>query len=252
MTEKLYLTGSKGRLFAILQKPELAEGEKCPLVILLHGFMANGRMEPIPSIAKALEAKGIATLRIDFNGHGKSEGKFSDMTVLNEIDDAMMVYDYVQTLDFVSKVALAGHSQGGVVSSMMAGLLGSEKISCVVLLCAAAVLHDDCLNGCIMGSKFNPQDPPERLWVFFHRLGKKYITVGQKLKIYETAAEYDGPVLLIHGTADTIVPISYSEKYNSIYKNSKFVSLEGETHFLNKRRGEVVAETVDFLVGNLL
>lgn len=36
-----YIKGSMGRLAAHLQLPELKAGEKCPVVILCHGFIGN-------------------------------------------------------------------------------------------------------------------------------------------------------------------------------------------------------------------
>ena len=64
MKTKVNLSGPKGRISALLQQPALAEGQKCPLVILMHGFMANKALQPLKGIAQALEAEGIASLRI--------------------------------------------------------------------------------------------------------------------------------------------------------------------------------------------
>lgn len=247
MITKLNLTGNKGRISAILQRPEPAEGQKCPLVILMHGFLANKNLQPLKGIAKALEAVGIASLRFDFDGHGRSEGLFSEMTVLTEIADARVVYDYVSTLDFVSKIAFLGHSQGGVVAGMLAGELGAEKVAALVQLAPAAVLKDDALNGVLMGKHYDPSCPPETLRVFFHRVGRDYFKVAQTLPIYEASSRYKGPVCLIHGKEDKIVPYHYSEQYDAVYENSTLHLLEGENHILSKRRGEVVALSVDFL-----
>ena len=217
----------------------------------MHGFMANKRLEPLKSIAASLQAVGIASLRFDFDGHGRSDGRFTDMTVLTEIADARAVYDYVRTLDFVDKVAFLGHSQGGVVAGMLAAELGAEKVCCVVQLAAAAVLKDDALNGVLMGKHYDPVNPPETLRVFFHKVGRDYFTVAQKLPIYETSTRYTGPVLLIHGTKDKIVPFSYSERYHEGYADSQLHLLDGENHFLSKCRKQVIALSVDFLRKNL-
>ena len=41
-TEKITIQGSVGKLSAVLQTPDgLAEGEKCPVVILMHGFIGQ-------------------------------------------------------------------------------------------------------------------------------------------------------------------------------------------------------------------
>ncbi len=252
MQETILIPGPAGRLSALLQKPFLPDGGKCPLVVLMHGFMANKRLEPLKSIARTLEEAGIASLRFDFDGHGRSDGKFCDMTVLTELADAQAVYDYAAGLDFVSKVALLGHSQGGVVAGMLAGTLGAEKVACVVQLAPAAVLRDDALQGVLMNRHYNPQDPPAFLRVMFHKVGRGYFIVAQTLPIYERSAAYEGPVCLIHGTADRIVPFSYSERYHEVYKNSELHLLEGDNHILSRKRRETVALATDFLKRNLL
>lgn len=234
----------KGKLSALLQKPENVS--RCPLVILMHGFMSNKKLEPLKSIACELERRGVASLRFDFDGHGKSYGKFCDMTVLNELEDAKAVYEYARNLPFVSEISLLGHSQGGVVAGMLGGEL-KEKIKSIVQLSPAAVLRDDALNGVLMGRHYDPRNPPERLFVMFHWVGKNYFTVAQTLPIYETSARYEGPVCLIHGTKDRIVPFSYSEKYHEVYKNSELHLIDGENHILSKHRKEVIAISVDFL-----
>lgn len=251
-SEKLKIKGPYGMLSAVLGKPELAAGGKCPVVILMHGFMSNKNLEPLKSISRVLEESGIATLRFDFDGHGRSDGRFSDMTVLKEIEDAKAVYEYVAGLGFAGKIALLGHSQGGVVAGMLAGQLGAEKVACVVQLSAAAVLRDDALNGVLMGKHYDPKNPPEFLRVLFHKVGRGYFQVAQALPIYEASAAYEGPVCLVHGKEDKIVPHSYSERYHSCYKNSELHLLDGENHVLGKRRKEVVAISSDFLKKNLL
>ena len=252
MKQKIEIQGPKGKLSAIINKPELAAGEKCPMVILMHGFLSNKKLEPLKTIAKELEAAGIAALRFDFDAHGKSDGKFYEMTVETELADSMAVYEYALGLDYVSKIAFTGHSQGGVVAGMTAGKLGSDKIACLVQLSAAAVLKDDALNGVLMGKHYDPKNPPEILKVFFHKVGRCYFTVAQTLPIFETSSAYDGPVCLIHGKEDTIVPYSYSEHYHELYKNSELHLFEGENHILSKKRAEIIAMTVDFLKKNLL
>ena len=250
--ESLIIPGPKGRLSAIVHKPLLKAGEKCPMVVLMHGFMANKRMEPLRSIVRALDACGIASLRFDFDGHGRSDGYFSDMTVLTEIADAHAVYDYVAGLDYVSKVAFLGHSQGGVVAGMVAGELGAAKVCCLVQLAAAAVLKDDALNGVLMGRRYDPEHLPDHLRVFFHKVGRNYFAVAQTLPIFETSASYAGPVCLVHGKDDKVVPYAYSERYHACYPQSELHLMDGETHILNRHRREVVALVLDFLKRNLM
>ena len=249
MKESLRIAGPSGALNAVLQTPSAPYAG--PVVILMHGFMSNLKLEPLRSIADALEKEGIASLRFDFMGHGKSEGRFRDMTVLKELADARAVLSWVQQRFPGQKIGLLGHSQGGVVAGMIAGEKGAGEVSALVQLSAAAVLRDDALSGVLMNRHYDPANPPETLWVLFHRVGRDYFTVAQTLPIFETSARYTGPVLLIHGKDDKIVPYTYSEKYHAGYSNSTLVLLDGENHVLSKKRKEVVARSVAFLKAEL-
>lgn len=247
------LEGSKGSLSCVFTYPSAEGLTSFPVAILMHGFMANKKLEPLISISKKLSTMGIASVRFDFNGHGSSEGKFSEMTVLNEIEDARKVYSYVRSLPQTSELGFLGHSQGGVVAGMLAGQLAgtASEPACLVQLAPAAVLKDDALNGVLMNKKYDPQNPPETLRVLFHKVGRQYFTVAQTLPIYEESARYCGPVCLIHGTDDKIVPVGYSERYNAVYNNSELHIIDNETHFLNKHRPEIIDLSCSFLAKHL-
>ncbi len=230
-TERLTIDGSKGKLSAIIQKPVLAQGQQCPMVVFCHGF--NGRKEgPLfELVADSLMKYGIASIRFDFNGHGESEGEFVNMTVPNEIEDAMKVVEYVRDLRYVSSVALVGHSQGGVVASMTAGKLEPGDVKAVVLMAPAAVLRDDAIRGSTMGTMYDPLDPPEYVSLFGNlKLGRDYIKTAFSLPIYETAAKYQGPALIVHGTADRVVPYTYGERFHQIWPGSQLVVLDAYDH----------------------
>lgn len=228
--ENLTIQGSKGKLAAVIQKPVLKQGESCPMAIVMHGFGGRKEGQLLELICDSLQANGIASIRFDFNGHGASEGDFKDMTVLNEIEDAKKVYEYVSALPYVSSVMLAGHSQGGVVASMTAGKLG-DKISKVVLLAPAAVLRDDAIRGNTMGVMYDPLDPPEYVQLFGGlKLGREYIKTAFTLPIYETAAGYHGAACIIHGTGDRVVPYTYGERYHQLWQGSELDILDGFDH----------------------
>jgi pimeloyl-ACP methyl ester carboxylesterase len=251
-TEKLFIQGAVGKLAAVIQTPEMGVSKKCPMVMLLHGFGGNkdGAIEKM--IASKLEQAGIASIRFDFNGHGESEGEFQNMTVPNEIEDAKMVYAYVSALPYVSKVAVSGHSQGGVVTSMLAGELGKAKIACVVLMAPAAVLREDAIRGNTMGKMYNPLDPPEYVELFGSmKLGRNYITTAFSLPIYETAAKYTGPACIIHGTGDRVVPYTYGERYHEIWKGSELHILPAFDHGFSQDLNKATDIAVTYLVSQL-
>lgn len=251
--EKVSIDGSVGKLSAIIQKPLIAEGEKVPVAILMHGFTSDKDAELLRLIADNLQREGIASVRFDFNGHGESEGEFEKMTVVNEIEDAMKVYDYVRALPYAGEIALAGHSQGGVVASMAAGRLGSSKVGAVALLAPAAVLREDAIRGNTQGALYDPLDPPEKVALRDGLyLGAGYIRTAFSLPIYETAAGYDGPALMVHGNADHIVPYTYSERYHAVWPDSRLVILNRYDHGFSQNRYRAAELASSFIAETLL
>ena len=249
--ERVTIDGDHGKLQAVIQKPDLKPGQQCPMVVFCHGFGGTKEGPLFELITDSLQKHGIASIRFDFNGHGESEGKFEEMTVPNEINDAKKVVEYVRDLHYVSKIALVGHSQGGVVASMTAGELGSD-ISAVVLMAPAAVLRDDAIRGSTFGKQYNPLDPPEyvELWGP-QRLGRNYIKTAFSLPIYETAANYHGPALIIHGNGDRIVPYTYGLRFHQQWKGSEYVLQEYFDHGFSQNIYRTTDIVSDFLLRTL-
>lgn len=249
-TEYVSLQGSVGCLSAVIQCPDVPEMKKVPMVIIMHGFGGDKETPMLRFLADSLERKGIASIRFDFNGHGHSEGDFRNMTVLNEIEDAEHIYRYVHRLGYVGRIGLVGHSQGGVVASMLAGRLG-RRISSVVLLAPAAVLRDDAIRGNTMGAAYDPLNPPEYVNIGSLRLGREFIRTAFSLPIYETAARYRGRASVIHGTADRIVPYTYGIRYHEIWKRSRLYILNGFDHGFSQDLGHVIGLAADDTARNL-
>lgn len=233
-SENLKIQGDHGLLDATIQKPEMTDGSKVRVAILCHGFTANKDNKLICAIADSLQKKGIASIRFSFNGHGDSEGDFQDMTVPNEIEDAKRVIAYAMQQPWVGDISIVGHSQGGVVASMVAGELGNS-IRSVALCAPAAVLRDDALRGSVQGATYDAGNIPKYVELPGRglKMGRNYCETAQTLPIYETARQYTGPVLLVHGIADRIVPYTYSERYRTVYKDAKIVLLPGVDHSFN-------------------
>lgn len=228
---------------------------KCPMVILMHGIFSSKNIVPIPALARALAKEGIASICFDFGGHWKSEGQMQEMTVGKEIEDALAMWEYAKSLPYVSHIGLLGHSQGGVVASMTAGILASrgESPAALVLIAPGSVIQDACKGGRFFGAEFNPADPPEYVKCFgVMKLGREYILTTQELDIYGTAKAYTGPVRLIHGSKDTIVPMSCSEKFVETYtQDAELIVVEGENHMITRKLRTVVSNAVSFLASQL-
>ena len=115
----MYINDDGIRLSAVLEKPEGIE--KCPLVILLHGFTSAKDRPHNLLAAKAMRDAGFATLRFDLYGHGESGGEFRKHTLWKWVSNTMTVIDHALELGY-TELYLSGHSQGGLVAALVAGM----------------------------------------------------------------------------------------------------------------------------------
>ncbi len=247
--EQIDIPTPGGTLKAVLQRPDTEGNANVPLAIICHGFTGNKNEKLMRTIADSLETRGIASIRFDFNGHGESYGRQQEMTVPRETEDAAQVFAYARALPYVGKIAIVGHSQGGVVTAMTGAELGSESVGALCLLSPAAVLRDDALRGTLFGQYYNAADPPEEVSLpgGGYTIGRNFILSAQNLPIYETARRYDGPVLIIHGKADIIVPYTYGQRFCDEMRHARICLLEGENHSYSGREDRPARMVAIFL-----
>lgn len=257
-SDTLSIQGAVGKLFTIVQRPKMKPAQKLPVVIICHGFGSDCQRPLLTSIADDVVQQGMIAIRFDFNGCGRSDGLFQDMTVLNEIGDLKCVIDWARRQSWTEDVSLVGHSQGGVVVSMTAGELGADEIKCEALLAPAAVLRDDALRGNTMGARYNPYNLTEDyVQLPGHgghqglKLGKAYIETAMSLPIYETAANFSGPTLIIQGTHDQIVPYTYAERYHEAIKDSELRLIPDDDHSFTLTNDDTALLTADWLHARL-
>lgn len=258
-SDTLRIDGSVGKLYTIVQKPQMKKGEKLPVVIICHGFGSDCNRPLLREIANDVVEQGMIAIRFDFNGCGQSDGLFQNMTVLNEIQDLKQVISWARQQPWTENISLVGHSQGGVVVSMTAGELGAGEIKCEALLAAAAVLRDDAIRGTTQGASYDPYnlkgdyvELPRRMDGETLKVGKNYIETAINLPIYETAENYTGPVLILHGTHDRIVPYTYSERYHEKLKNSQIRLISDDDHTFSNTYVESALLVADWLHAELM
>lgn len=254
-TEELSITGDHGKLAAIMQVPDAVSNY--PMVIIMHGFSSSKDAKFLQLIADDLEQAGIASIRFDFNGHGESEGRFQDMTVINEIADAKAVYFYLKdeatNRAAISSISLVGHSQGGVIASMLAGELakeeGQDSIKSVVLLAPAGNIQDGLIGGSFFGIQYNVEELPEVVELPSGlKVGRNYFKTAYNLPIYETAKQYTGPVDIIQGSDDMVVPARYAQRFDKEYARSEIHVLQGYDHEFTQNQSLVASMVKDFIV----
>ena len=223
----------------------------CPLVIMMHGF--GGRMDAFPGgwmqeWSDALTAAGLATLRFDFNGHGQSGGRFRDMTVYSEIEDAASFLQYALTLPDVTEIYVLGHSQGGVVAGMLAGYY-HDVVKKLVMLEPAASLKTDAINGHCMRADYDARRIPDAVEVLPGCVvGGLFFRMAQTLPIYEVTGQFKGPALAVIGGSDNVVFADNIRRYGQCMSNCRLLEKPTLDHGMGgTEHAETVQEVVEFL-----
>ena len=246
---KTFIMDDGVRLHATLEKPE--EIEKCPLVIVFHGFTGHSEEVHIKAVADILRSLGCATLRVDLYGHGCSDGRFHDHTLYKWLNNAMAVIDYARTLPFVTDLYLCGHSQGGL-TVMLAAALKHELIRGIIPMSPAAVIPEGARKGELLGMRFDPDRIPDEIPVKDGlTLGGNYIRVAQTIHVEEAIARYKGPVCLVHGTADEAIPAACSVEAQKAYADAQLFLIPGDTHCYDYHLDQALEAVRRWMAGQL-
>ena len=232
-----------GEIYGILSIPN--DGEKHPAVIISHGY--NGSHATSIENCRYYASKGIVALAFDFAGgsrHSRSTGKSVDMSLLTEKDDLHTVVDYVKNLDCINSknIFLQGESQGGLVSALLADEIPDE-ICGMILYYPAFCIPDDWRKN--LSAEKNI---PETMNFWGLDLGRTYFETAISTNIEEDTGHYAGPVLIVHGSSDSIVPLHYAQEAEERFPNASLVIIDGEGHGFsyaaNEKARDLVAKHV--------
>lgn len=96
-----------------------------PVVIMVTGSGLQNRDEevfghkPFLVLADYLARNGIATLRYDDRGTGKSAGSTADMTTETNMNDALAAVNFARSTGKFGRMGVLGHSEGGTIAFML-------------------------------------------------------------------------------------------------------------------------------------
>ncbi|MFO7650365.1 MAG: alpha/beta fold hydrolase [bacterium] len=121
-----------------------------PAVVLISGSGAQDRDElvfghrPFLVIADYLTRRGIAVLRYDDRGVGKSTGSYSAATTTDLATDAAAAVRYLGTRPEIDRgrIGLLGHSEGGIIAPLAAD---SVDVAFVILMAGTGLRGDSIL-----------------------------------------------------------------------------------------------------------
>jgi len=119
-----------------------------PAVILISGSGPQDRDAslaghlPFLVLADSLTRRGLAVLRCDDRGVGKSEGDFHRATTLDFAADAQAAWQFLRTQPRIDgrRIGMLGHSEGGIIAPLAAAQ--NPDIAFLVLLAGPGIRGD--------------------------------------------------------------------------------------------------------------
>jgi dipeptidyl aminopeptidase/acylaminoacyl peptidase len=242
---------------AYLTIPHGATAKNLPLVVLPHGG-PNARDNPgFDWWAQAIASLGYAVLQPQYRGStgiapGLETAGYGQYgrKMLTDMSDGVAFLARNGTID-PAQVCIVGGSYGGYAA--MAGVtLQSGIYRCAVAVAGISDLRRQ------FDRDTGGGDNPAR-WLWLRRLGAKSNDdpVFDELSPARHAAQLSVPLLLIHGSIDTVVdPVQsriMQEEAAKAGKTVQFVTLKHEDHNLSfsPTRLEMLQAMADFLKANL-
>src|SRR5213078_588518 len=135
-TERFQFRGEGGHQLAA--SLDLPEREPVAYALFAHCFTCGKDVLAAKRIAGRMTMRGIAVLRFDFTGLGKSEGEFANTTFSSNVKDLVAAADHMRE-KYRAPAILIGHSLGG--AAVLAAADHIPDVRAVATIAAPADPH---------------------------------------------------------------------------------------------------------------
>jgi putative redox protein len=216
-------------------------------VILCHGMESDKNSEKLIYLGRKLAEAKVLALRFDFAYVGESSGKFEDITYSGEVEDLKAAFSLLQERR-AGKTAIFGSSMGGTIGLLFA----AQEPRVAALVTLAAPVHPENFPKRVL----NParlQEWREHGYTFYNgkRLKVSLLEDLESLDVPRAARDVTCPVLILHGDADEVVPVTEAYELHECLSGTKRLSiLNGTDHRLSDPAlmQRALEESFDWLV----
>lgn len=259
-----------------------SQGQALPVVVFAHGFKGFKDWGTWELIGRELVGEGFAFLKFNFTHNGTTcdqPTEFADLDAFGHNNFSRELADLDGVLDWLSsectvpagqldlsKIFLVGHSRGGgiglakaALDQRIVGLVSWAGVSDLGFLWQSTDAVEQWRQAGVVyiaNARTGQQMP------IYFQLYEDFQANRERLDLHRAAASMDKPWLIVHGTADSSVPVASARQLKSWSQGAELALIEGADHVfggghpfagasLPRHSEELIRLTVGFLERHL-
>ena len=224
-------------------------------IVFLHGFMSDIEGKKPQTILRFAKKNNLGFLTLEYTGHGKSSGKFTNGNIsLWTNDTKRIIKKVVKKNNFI----LIGSSMGSWIALNQFKYFKSQIKGLIGIGSAPEFLKR------LMWNKFTKKIKQELLTKgktiiksgeYEYPITYQLIKDGNKNKVLNRKINSKIKVTMIHGKNDDVVPVNFSRLALSIFNNAKkklIVIKNGDHSLSNPRQLKVIINELNNIVKNIV
>ena len=225
--------------------------KNAPFIVFLHGFMSDLEGKKPNTFLKFAKQNKLSFLALEYSGHGKSSGKFTDGNISKWTKESNLL---IKKIVKKNKIILIGSSMGAWISLNQFKYFKKQIIGFLGIGSAPEFLEN------LMWKKFSKTTKAEIIKKgiynlkhgdYIYPITHQLIKDGRKNKVLNKKINSNIKVTMVHGEKDEAVPVSYSRKVLRLFPNAKKklnIIKKGDHSLSNKKCLNIILKELKLLI----